>query len=105
MDLTCREVGCGRTFGTEQAFEDHALALHSHSEVRVAVAKALRQAMKGPPRVWAYVVDVADDWFVYEVEDSEDLYRRTFSFSGGVATLTSEPVKVVARTVYEPIEG
>lgn len=96
-----------RSFLTEKAAEDHALAMHSHSEVRMALSKAIREKFAGPPRIWAYVEDTADDWFVYSLEmpgaSDEKLYRQEYTFDGGLATLEGEPVEVRRRMVYEPI--
>lgn len=101
--ITCREEGCERAFATDTAAEDHALAVHSHGDIRDAVSKALREKFTGPPRVWVYVMETADDWVVYEIEGTEKLYRLEFSYGGGVATLQGEPVEVTRRVVYEPV--
>jgi hypothetical protein len=106
--LECIHEGCDRVFGTEEAAEDHALAVHSHDEVRMAISKALRAKFAGPPRHWTYVVETADDWFVYSLETpgaiDDTLYRQGYSFSDGEATLKGEPVEVRRRTVYEPVK-
>lgn len=108
LEFACIHDACGeRTFSTEKAAHDHALAVHSHSEVRIALSKTLREKFAGPPRQWAYVEDTADDWFIYSLEMSgavdEKLYRQEYVFSDGVATLQGEPVEVRRRMVYEPI--
>lgn len=108
LEFACIHESCEqRTFPTEKAAHDHALAVHSHSEVRIALSKAIREKFAGPPRIWTYVEDSADDWFVYSVEGAngldEKLYRQEYTFEGGVAVLGGEPVEVRARMVYEPI--
>lgn len=105
--LECVHEDCSRSFATERAAEDHALAVHSHEEVRLALGKALRAKYAGPPRTWTYVETTADDWFVFEVEApygvDDKLFRQEFTFADGVATLVGEPVEVRRRTVYEPV--
>lgn len=105
--LECTHDECSRRFTTETAAEDHALAVHSHDEVRAAIAKALRARYMGPPRAYTYVETTADDWFVFEVEGSygveAKLYRMEFTFADGEATLVGEPVEVRRRMVYEPV--
>ena len=105
--LECVHEDCARTFATEAAAEDHALAVHSHDEVRAAIAKALRAKYMGPPRSYTWIETTADDWFVFELEGApgveDKLYRQEFTYADGVATIEGEPVEVRRRTVYEPI--
>ena len=109
LEYECLHDECARIFLTEQAAEDHALAVHSHNEVREAISKALREKFSGPPRQWTFVIDTADDWFVYALEVpgamDDKLYRQGYSLANGVATLEGEPVEVVRRVVYEPVGG
>jgi len=105
IDESCERVGL--TFLTEKAAHDHALAVHSHGEVRIALSKALREKFAGPPRQWVYVEETADDWFVYSLEGSgsvdEKLYRQEYTFENGIATLGGDPVEVRRRVVYDPV--
>jgi hypothetical protein len=107
LEFECLDEACGRTFLSETAAEDHALAVHTHDEVRQALGKALRAKFAGPPRQWTWIDDTADDWFVYALEvpglSDDKLFRQEFTFSDGVATLVGDPVEVRRRTVYEPV--
>ena len=110
LEFECIDESCsqtGRVFLTEKAAHDHALAVHSHGEVRIALSKALREKFAGPPRQWVFVEETADDWFVYSLEAAgsvdEKLYRQEYTFKNGVATLDGDPVEVRRRVVYDPV--
>lgn len=108
LEFECIDEACKRTFVSEAAAEDHALAVHSHNELREAISKALREKLAGPPRQWGFVVDTADDWFVYllEVPGSIDdkMYRQEYSIDDSMnVTLQGEPIEVRRRVVYEPV--
>ena len=110
--FTCRHEACDRSFLTEEASFDHAQAVHTFDDIRRNVADALRDAYgrtsdyRAVPRIvgiYIYVTDIADDWVVFEREGTEtDLWRCSYTIVDGVVTL-GEPVKVVRRTVYDPL--
>ena len=110
-EFECVHENCGRSFATEDAAADHAAAVHTHSDVRTALSKALRRKFaSGPgPRTFTFVVDVADDWFVYAVEERDSmedrLYRQGYSYDNGEATLDGEPEEVRQQMTYVPVGG
>lgn len=107
----CKVEGCGREFSELALLGDHADAVHTFDDIQRAINDAVREKyrVEGDPRVgiksvWAWVVDVAEDWVVFELENGSDvsLQKAGYTFNDGKVTL-GDPVEVVRRTVYEPV--
>jgi len=110
--IACKAEGCERHFISDVAMLDHAAAVHSFDDIRRLVSDALRDKYNRrgnynvtPPiqSVYTWVVDLADDWAVFEYEGSgSDYWKSSYSIVDGIVTL-GEPVQVARRTVYEPV--
>jgi hypothetical protein len=108
--LSCPEDNCDRTFLDSARLMDHAEAVHTFNEQRALVQCALREKyssendpLRSPK--WVYVADQADDWVVFEVEGGGDwaLYKSSYSIGTDTSVTLGDAVKVVARTIYEPL--
>lgn len=99
--ISCQE--CDRKFLDVAAMHDHAEAVHTFSERRQLVSTAVR-SVHGKD---AYLVDVADDWLVFDTFSEEDggykLLKQSYSMTpNGDVTLSGEPVEVVRKVSYVP---
>jgi hypothetical protein len=123
----CTDTACSRTFLSDAAMTDHARRVHvgektveraeallTFDDTRKIVHEYIREtfgrtgdykANPVVPSIWTWVEDLATDWVVYQVEESNNttLYKASYSILDGVVTL-GEPVEVRRRTVYEPIK-
>lgn len=110
--VTCADEGCERAFLTDAAMEEHAAAVHTHSDIRSMVGDALRDAYgrRGDyrvkpsiPSIYVFVVDIADDWVIFEVDSmGSDLWQVSYSIVDSKVTL-GEAFQVLRRTVYDPV--
>lgn len=71
----------------------------SHEEVRSKLHSALR-GMYTQDKPGCYIVEVHDDWLVYE--HGREMYRAGFTLEDGKAVL-GESVQVERKTTYEPV--
>jgi phage I-like protein len=66
--------------------------------------KALRAAVQAYSGTsWAWVMEVFDEYVVFELEDSQTLYRIPYQIQNDQVVLVGDAVEV--RKTYEPIEG
>lgn len=76
----------------------------STNDIREALYAALQQkysAPWGPGAQHCFISDVFNDGtFVFGIGDA--IYRMGYTAEGEAVTLTSEPVQVIRRTVYDP---
>lgn len=111
--LSCS--ACDRAFLSVRGLRDHAEAVHQDADIaleatyderRELVHAALRKSLNpglSYSRVYAYVSDMTDDFFVYQVEGEEHYRKATYSISDdGVVTL-GEGTPVRRRAVYETV--
>ena len=125
--IACNDEACVRTFLDEAAMTDHAQRVHvgektieraealmTFDDTRKIIHEHVRESFgrqgdykANPviPSIWTWVEDLATDWVVYTVENSNDttLFKASYSLLDGVVTL-GEPAEVRRRTVYEPIK-
>lgn len=110
--IACKAEGCERHFISDVAMLDHAAAVHSFDDIRRLVADAIRdkynrkgdyRANPSIPSVYTWVADLAEDWVVFEYEDTgADTWKASYSIVDNVVTL-GEPIQVARRTIYEPV--
>lgn len=111
--VTCRAHDCGRSFSGLKRLLDHAEAVHTFDDIRRMVSDEVREQYWKPgnyqasppiPTVYVWVDDLSTDWVVFQVEEGGDstLYKASYSILDRKVTL-GEPVEVVRRTVYEPV--
>lgn len=108
----CTAPDCGRSFHDKALLIEHAEAVHTFDDVRQTVAEAVREKwgskgtqQNGDPRVYVWLVDIADDWCVFQVEVSggdNALQKVSYAITDGKVNFGT-PVEVVRRTVYEPV--
>lgn len=94
---------CPRQFLDEAALTDHAEAVHTLSERRSLVSRAVRAAHGKD----AYMVDLSDDWLVYDKYDESTreyrLYKQAYSLdASGNVKITGESKEVVRKIAYIP---
>lgn len=93
---------CTRQFLDETALLDHAESVHTLGDRRDLVNKAVR-AVHGKG---AYMVDLSDDWLVYDIYDDEfgyRLYKQSYALDDkGNVKITGDPTEVIRRTAYIP---
>jgi hypothetical protein len=108
----CKISGCGRTFIDPARLQDHAEAVHSFNDIERLLGDTIREAygreanaLTGQERNYVWVVDVADDWVVFQVESANDcnLYKASYTISADNVVTLGKPVEVVRKTVYDPI--
>lgn len=109
--LSCS--ACDRAFLSVRGLRDHAEAVHqdqaleaTYDERRELVHAALRKSLNpglSYNRVYAYISDMTDEFFVYQVESEEHYRKATYSIADdGVVTL-GEGTPVRRRSVYETV--
>lgn len=75
-------------------------------DLSTAVERAVEEA-HGGERVYTYLRDYTDEWAVfgvYSVQAPDRLLKQSYSVSGDVASMTGDPVEVIARTVYDEVK-
>lgn len=107
MTTTCLHEDCQREFLDNAAMIEHAEAVHSFDEIRVAVAYAVREKWgKTPtektPGTYTWIEALASDWVVFEVEGPTQgtLFKASYEIKDGDVSFGT-PVEVMRRTVYE----
>lgn len=111
--IVCCDAACDRPFLEFDTMVEHAEAVHTFNDIERLVAEAVREKYakpgnyeKKPPvqSIWAWTVDLAEDWVVFNVEKGSDstLLKASYTLVDGVVTL-GEPVEVKRRTVYDPV--
>ena len=99
--LECPHETCTRKFVDEAHLSDHAASVHTLSEKRMLLTKAVR-TVHGRE---AYLVDQSDDWFIYDVYDEGGytMYRQSYSLdNAGNVKITGDPAEVVRKVSYIP---
>lgn len=74
----------------------------SHTNIFSALNKALREQL-GTDDVW--IVDVYDDFCIYDYEKDQKLYRLNYISSGAGVELMGEPEEVIRVTEYRNAQG
>lgn len=72
------------------------------NDTRELLLASLRAAAGEDAYLWVRDFDAANVW--YSAED-DGLYQRSYTLDGDTITLSGEPVPVVARTSYVPIQA
>lgn len=110
-DSTLGCLDCSRSFRSKEALADHAESVHTFEDIQRLVAEAVREAyakpnVNGNGSTWVWVDSMASDWVVFVIEAPNDMnyYKASYVISGTDVTL-GEPVQVVRRTVYEPVDN
>lgn len=100
--LECAHEDCNRKFIDEATLHDHAESVHTLSERRALVSKAVR-SIHGQD---SYLVDLSDDWLVYDQYSNGMgylLYKQSYSLdSAGNVKLKGDPSEVVRKVSYIP---
>lgn len=101
MSVKCPD--CTRQFLDHASLTDHAESVHTLSERRGLVSRAVRTTHGKD----AYLVDISDDWLVYDVYDSESgqyrLYKQAYSLDkAGNVKFTGSTKEVIRKTAYIP---
>lgn len=100
--LECSHEGCARKFVDEATLHDHAESVHTLSERRSLVSKAVR-TIHGKD---AFLIDLSDDWLVYDsYADGMGylLYKQSYSLdASGNVKLSGDPSEVVRKVSYIP---
>lgn len=92
---------CPRTFMDETALADHAESVHTLSEKRSLVSRAVRAAHGKD----AYMVDLSDDWLIYDIyaEGEYKLYKQSYALDdSGNVKISGEAKEVVRKIAYIP---
>lgn len=92
---------CPRTFMDEASLSDHAESVHTLSEKRSLVSRAVRAAHGKE----AYMVDLSDDWLIYDIyaEGEYKLYKQSYALDpSGNVKITGESKEVVRKIAYIP---
>lgn len=94
---------CPRQFLDEAALNEHAESVHTLSERRSLVGRAVRAAHGKD----AYMVDLSDDWLVYDQYDESTreyrLYKQSYSLdSSGNVKISGDAKEVVRKIAYIP---
>lgn len=111
--IECFEEVCERAFLNFDKMIEHAEAVHTFDDIRMMVREVIRekygrsgdyQAVPPVPSIWTWIEDLADDWVVFSVEESNDtkLLKASYSIVDNNVTL-GEPVEVRRRTVYDAV--
>lgn len=99
--LECEHEGCNRKFVDEAMLHDHAESVHTLSEKRSLVSKAVR-TVHGRE---AFLIDLSDDWLIYDVfeEGGYTLYRQNYELdNAGNVKIKGDPTEVVRKVSYVP---
>ena len=84
-------------------FKGHGMTARDLSR---AVERAVEEA-HGGERVYVSLRDYTDEWAVFSLYSGmapDRMLKQPYSVSGDVATMTGDPVEVVARTVYDEVQ-
>jgi hypothetical protein len=110
--IACTHEDCTRQFIDQAALHEHAEAVHTFGDLQRLVGDTVREKfgrkydrLSQTSAVYTYVVDLAEDWAVFEAEGEggSGLFKVTYAIADGVVTL-GDPVEVRRRTVYEPVK-
>lgn len=100
--MECSHEGCSRKFVDEATLHDHAESVHTLTERRSLVSKAVR-TVHGKE---AFLVDLSDDWLVYDVYSEGMgylLYKQSYSLdAAGNVKLSGDSSEVVRKVSYIP---
>lgn len=94
---------CDREFLDGASLVEHAESVHTFSEKRSLVSRAVRQ-VHGKD---CMLVDLSDDWMIYDAYDSQQgryvLYKQPYSIdSSGKVTISGESTEVMRKIAYVP---
>lgn len=94
---------CSRHFMDGAALVEHAESVHTLGEKRSLVSRAVRE-VHGKD---SFLVDVSDDWLIYDSYDSESgrylLYKQSYSMdASGTVKISGESVEVIRKIAYIP---
>ncbi len=110
--MPCTHEGCGRLFIDQATLHEHAEAVHTFGDLQRLVSDAVREKygrkydrLSQTAAVYTYVVDLAEDWAVFEAEGEggSGLFKVAYAITDGAVSL-GDPVEVRRRTVYEPVK-
>ncbi len=71
----------------------------SHQQIHDLLRGAV-DAESGDQRVWHWIRDVYDDWFVYSSDTDSKSYKRSYAIDDEGTVTLGDPTEVVAQTVY-----
>lgn len=74
----------------------------SHNKIREALQRAVREVIS--PQEWAYVADVFDSYFVFELDGKLFKYLYTLDDKGN-AILVGDRIEVKVKTEYVPVSA
>jgi len=97
---TCDELGCHRTFLSEQALSDHAAVVH-FNEIRSLVEGACQDMCKDS----CYVADMTAEYVVFECYMEGMGYKLmqcTYEIADDNTVTLGEAAEVIRITTYEP---
>lgn len=102
--LGCSHEGCARQFTDQAALLDHAEAVHTYSERRQLVSMAVRTAHGKD----SYLLDLADDWLVFDTYDESaggyKVFKQSYSMDAkGNIKLAGGMMEVVRKISYVPV--
>ncbi|NUS01932.1 MAG: hypothetical protein HOV97_05135 [Nonomuraea sp.] len=107
--IPCYDENCTRSFLDFAKMADHAEAVHTFDDIRMIVSEGLREkyATKSDSystSVYIYIVDLADDWVVFEASKggNDDYYKASYSIIDNVATFGAL-TEVRRRTLWEAV--
>jgi hypothetical protein len=74
----------------------------SHDEIREKIRSALRATLTSPD-YWPYIMDVYDNFFVYELDSI--LFKQGYAMDATESViLAGEPIKVIIKREYVPVD-
>lgn len=99
MNIKCPT--CPRQFLDEATLNEHAESVHTLSERRSLVSRAVR-SIHGKD---AYMVDLSDDWLIYDIycDGEYTLFKQSYSLdASGNVKITGDSTEVVRKIAYIP---
>jgi hypothetical protein len=82
-----------------------------HGLTASVLSQAIERAIEekhGGERVYTYLRDYTDEWAVFSVYSMNvptRMLQQTYEVKGNEATMTGDPIEVVAKVVYEPVKN
>jgi HK97 family phage prohead protease len=98
-----------KSFGEEVGIRDFRPMFKGHgmaaSELSAAISKAIED-VHGGERVYTSLRDYTDEYaifYVYSYQTGDRLLKQSYEVTGNKATMSGDPIEVVAKVVYEPL--
>jgi len=82
-----------------------------HGLTASVLSQAIERAIEekhGGERVYTFLRDYTDEWAVftiYSMNVPSRMLQQTYEVKGNEATMTGDPIEVVAKVVYEPVKN